>query len=252
MSENKISFIKYLPRHPELIHAPYIPEMDFYTAIRLGDIKKVRKLCKDEAFHEKEGLGILSDDKLRNMKYHFVISTALVARQCIEGGLSLSEAYSMSDYYINSADKASSIMKISELHDEMAIAYATRMRKLPKEYIYSRPVSEAIEYILEHLDTRITISDLCEQTGLSASYLSRIFKKETGMTVTDYVLDKKLETAKNMLDYSNLTITQIAHTLAFPSQSYFTKVFRERFGVTPGRYRRQGSIRNSQNQLRED
>ena len=238
MSENKISFIKYLPRHPELIHAPYIPEMDFYTAIRLGDIKKVRKLCKDEAFHEKEGLGILSDDKLRNMKYHFVISTALVARQCIEGGLSLSEAYSMSDYYINSADKASSIMKISELHDEMAIAYATRMRKLPKEYIYSRPVSEAIEYILEHLDTRITISDLCEQTGLSASYLSRIFKKETGMNFSAYVMMRRIHESSYFVRHTQYSLSEIALLYGFSSQSHFITAFRQVMEMTPMEFRR--------------
>lgn len=224
---DKISFIKFLPREPELIHAPYIPEMDFYTAIRTGDVKKVRKLCSNEVFHEKEGLGVLSDDSLRNMKYHFVISTALIARQCIEGGLQLSEAYSMSDYYIKLVDRTDSIPRISAIHDEMALAYAERMRKLPKENIYSKPVTHLIDYILEHLDTRITMPDLCKHTGLSASHISRIFKQETGSSVSEYILQKKLDTARNMLDYSDYPISFISHTLAFPSQSYFTRVFKK-------------------------
>lgn len=236
----QISILKYLPAQPELIHAPYIPEMDFYTAIMSGDIKKVKKLC-EEPFHEKEGLGILSSDDLRNLKYHFVITTAIIARRCIEGGLSLSEAYSMSDYFIKKADELRDIEKVSALHDEMALAYATRMRKLAADAIYSRPVTECIEYILEHLDTRIKMNDLCKHTGLSSAYISRLFKKETGVTVTDYVLQKKLETAKNMLDYSSYPVTWIASTLAFPSQSYFSKVFKTAYGISPGKYRRGGS-----------
>ena len=238
----QISIIKYLPAQPELIHAPYIPEMDFYTAIMLGDVKKVKKLC-EEPFHLKKGLGILSSDALRNLKYHFVITTAIIARRCIEGGLSLSEAYSMSDYYIKKADELRQIEAVSALHDEMALAYAMRMRKLAKDAVYSRPVTECIEYILEHLDKRIKMEDLCTHTGLSSSYISRLFKKETGVTVTEYILQKKLETAKNMLDYSSYPVTWIASTLAFPSQSYFSKVFKSEYGISPARYRKVGARR---------
>ena len=240
----EISIVKYLPRQPELIHAPYMPEMDFYAAIKAGDIKKVRSLC-GEVFHEKKGLGILSDDRLRNIKYHFVISAALIARQCIEGGLQMSEAYSMSDYYIRKADRLDNVMKISALHDEMSLAYAARMRELPGEKIFSRPVTGCIDYILEHLDTRIRLRDLCGQTGLSPSHLSRLFRQETGLTVTQYVLKKKLETAANMLEYSDHHVTWISDTLAFPSQSYFTRVFKAEYGIPPAAYRRKGGASES-------
>ena len=81
------------------------------------------------------------------------------------------------------------------------------------------------------------MSDLCALTGLSSSYLSRIFKEETGVTVTAYILDKKLETARNMLSYSDYPIMWISNALAFPSQSYFTKVFTQECKVTPRKYR---------------
>lgn len=234
----QISIVKYLPRQPETIHAPYIPEMDFYTAVKSGDIKHVKALC-DEPFHEKEGLGVLSADSLTNMKYHFVISCALIARMCIEGGLALSEAYGMSDYYIREADVLKDINAVSVLHDEMSLAYTSRMRALKRDKVFSKPVAACIEYILEHLDTRIKMTDLCKLTGLSGPYISRIFKEETGFTVTRYILDRKLETARNMLDFSTYPISWITSTLAFPSQSYFCKVFRAEFGVSPGKYRKQ-------------
>ena len=235
-----ISIVKYLPREPELIHAPYMPEMDFYNSVKSGDVRKVRILCS-EPFHKKPGLGVLSEDRLRNMKYHFVISAALIARMCIEGGMQLSEAYSMSDYYIRTVDKINSIEELSELHDDMSIAYVSRMRAISRENRYSKPVTECIDYILEHLDTRIKMKDLRSHTGLSSAYISRIFKAETGLTVTDFILNKKLETACNMLDFSSHPITWIAETLAFPSQSYFCRVFKNAYGKSPTAYRKEGA-----------
>lgn len=240
MSDNKkkhISIVKYLPREPESVHAPYMPEMDFYTAVKTGDIHKVKLLC-EVPFHTKEGLGVLSENALRNLRYHFVISVALIARMCIEGGMPLSESYGLSDYYIRLADTETSIERVSALHDEMSMEYASRMRKLSSGKVFSRPVATCIDYILEHLDVRIKMSSLSAVTGLSSSYLSRIFKEETGVTVTAFVLDKKLETARNMLEYSEYPVSWITNTLAFPSESYFCKVFKEAYGTPPARYRK--------------
>ena len=232
-----ISIVKYLPREPESVHAPYMPEMDFYTAVKSGNIRKVKQLC-EEPLHTKAGLGVLSENALRNLRYHFVISVAIIARMCIEGGMTLSESYGLSDYYIRLADSETSLERLSALHGEMSMEYVSRMRKLSSGKVFSRPVTTCIDYILEHLDTRIKMSSLSAVTGLSGSYLSRIFKEETGVTVTAFVLDKKLETARNMLEYSEYPVSWITNTLAFPSESYFCKVFKEAYGTPPARYRK--------------
>ena len=135
------------------------------------------------------------------------------------------------------ADRADSVEKISAIHDEMCIAYAVAMKDKDHDNIYTKQVAACIDYILEHLDTRIRIEDLSEVTGISPSYLSRLFKKETGMTVSRYILVKKIETASNMLAYSDYPILWISDSLAFPSQSYFTRVFTSECGMTPKSYR---------------
>ena len=81
------------------------------------------------------------------------------------------------------------------------------------------------------------MSELSVVTGLNESYLSRLFKKETGLTVTDYILRKKIETAENMLKFSEYSPSQIAFMLGFPSQSYFTAAFKKISGTTPKKYR---------------
>ena len=185
----------------------------------------------------KTGLGILSDDHLQNLKYHLTITTALVARFCISGGLSQSEAYSLSDYYIRLADVARSPEEITEIHNEMCLHYAKQMQNLQRSTVTSKAVRTAVNYIYEHLHTRITLETLASVTNLSSPYFSRLFKKETGYSVSEYILNKKLETAKSMLASSSYSIAEISASLAFPSQSYFTNVLKKDCGLTPKEYR---------------
>lgn len=217
-------------------HAPYDPEQEFYYAIKLGNLSKVESMTKDP-FHRKIGLGVLSNNSLQNIKYHFAITAALVARYCMEAGMEMSVAFHMSDYYINKADKSTSIEKISELHKIMCIDYCTKMLQNNKKNIYSRPIINAIDYIFDHLNERIKAIDIATYTNLSMSYLSKLFKSETGETISEFILNRKLDTAQNMLINSNYSISEISAVMTFPSQSYFTEVFKKKFGVTPFTYR---------------
>lgn len=232
----KISYQEFLHREYEFFRAPLAPEMDFYETIRTGNLRKVKNLL-NEPFHEKKGLGILSDDKLQNLKYHLTITIALVARFCISGGLSQAESYSLSDYYIRMTDEAQTPEEITDIHNEMCIHYTELMQSLQKSAITSKAVSACINYIYEHLHTRITLDTLASVTNLSAPYLSRLFKKETGYSVSEYIQAKKLETAKSMLSSSDYSIAEISASLAFPSQSYFTNVLKKDCGLTPRQYR---------------
>ena len=234
----KISYQEFLHREYGFFRAPLAPEMDFYETIRSGNLRKIRTLLS-EPFHEKQGLGILSNNPLQNLKYHLTITVALVARFCISGGLSQAEAYSLSDYYIRLCDEASTAEEIDELHNEMCLHYTKQMQTLQRSAITSKAVSTAISYIYEHLHTRITLETLASVTNLSAPYFSRLFKKETGSSVSEYILGKKLETAKSMLASSSYSIAEISASLAFPSQSYFTNVLKKDCGLTPKEYRNQ-------------
>ncbi len=239
MDINKeIYYQEYLNRENDLLHAPYNSELDFYSCVKSGNIAQVEVLCEEPLIDKKE-LGILSDNYVNHIRYHFVITTAMVARYCIEGGMELSTAYTLSDYYIKKADTINNAKAISDLHREMCIDYTNRMRSLRKSRTCSPNISRALDYIYDHLHTRISIEDLADHVGLSTAYLSRLFKAELGVSVTDYIRDKKIDTAKNMLRYSDYPIAQISNTLAFPSQSYFTEQFRKLTGHTPSKYRKE-------------
>ena len=234
--KKEIFYKEFTRREHEVLRAPYNPELEFYTVIKIGDVERIRELCK-EPLHSKEGLGTLSENPLQNLKYHFTITTAMVARYCIEAGMDLSEAYGLSDFYILKVDKCKSLEDISILHAIMCEDYAKHMKNLRKKKVCSIHIAKCIDYIYDHLHTRITVKHLVELTDVSPSYLSRLFKQETGISITQYIQSCKIETAQNMLIYSEYSPAQIAATLAFPSQSYFNEVFKKRTGMTPLKYR---------------
>ena len=103
---------------------------------------------------------------------------------------------------------------------------------------YSREIEAAVKYIHLHLHVPVTLEETAEAAGISASYLSRLFKKETGMLFVDYIQKERIEAACNMLTYSDYTAAQISEYLCFSTQSYFIKIFRKYTGTTPAKYKK--------------
>lgn len=240
-TNKELAYREFVQREEMFRRAAYNPEMEFYTYVMSGDIKMVKELTKENILSKREGWGILSSNELQNVKYHFVITTATIARYCINSGLDLQTAYNLSDYYISKADKCKSIEAVAALHAPMCMDYTKRMHELQKNNISSLHITRCIDYIYDNLHTRITATQLADYVHLSEAYLSRLFKQETGMSISDYICDKKIATAKNMLRFSDYGLADIAAFLAFPSQSYFSKIFKEKTGMTPSSFRNKAS-----------
>ena len=88
----------------EVEHREPTEEFLFYQAVCSGDVEAVKENCKQERFLESEGVGRLSRNHITNLKYHFVITTAMVTRLCKQKGMELEQAFRMSDFYIQKLD----------------------------------------------------------------------------------------------------------------------------------------------------
>ena len=218
-------------------HRPMEDEYAFYNAVKDGDMEYVRENCAKGAFTDPEGMGILSRHSLMNIRYHYVITVALITRHCVEGGMELEQAYRLSDFYILKMDSCSSVSEIASLHNDMVLDFTGKMSLLKKKSIISRSIIQCTDYIYTHLHERITVDVLAEYTGLSASHLSRLFKKNLGLSISDYVREKKIEKAENLLKYSDYSYIEIANYLSFSSQSHFIQTFEKLTGMTPKKYR---------------
>ncbi|MFB5265244.1 helix-turn-helix domain-containing protein [Paenibacillus enshidis] len=98
-------------------------------------------------------------------------------------------------------------------------------------------ITEACRYVALHIGRRICLDEVAEHLHLNASYFSRLFKKEMGMTFIEYVTRMKVERAKELLDHTGHTVGEICELLGYDNQSYFIKTFKVHTGATPVEYR---------------
>lgn len=221
----------------DLIHRSQNDELLFYRQVADGDIEAIEENCRQHRFLETEGVGTLSRDPVLNIKYHFIVTAALISRICTENGMEMEQSFRLSDYYITRLDYLSSETDIEAWHNKMVMDYTRRMHTLRQNAALSRPILECMNYIYAHIKERITIEDLAKATGNSASYISRLFKDEIGTSPSDYIRKVKLEKAQNLLRFSDFTLVEISSYLSFSSQSHFIKLFQEETGMTPKKYR---------------
>ena len=95
-----------------------------------------------------------------------------------------------------------------------------------------------VEYITLHPEKNLTQEQMCEMVSISSSTLRRIFKKETGKTIYEFVNERKMQYAAHLLVTTIEPISEISYQLGYESPSYFTKQFRENYGVSPQAYRK--------------
>ncbi|MCR5218291.1 helix-turn-helix domain-containing protein [Treponema sp.] len=232
--KEELTRIEFKNREYMINHIPYDREMAFYQSIRNGDMEEMKKLFKPLCV---EGFGKLSNNPLRNIKYHLIITVAFITRYCIEGGLEMESAYNLSDIYIQKIDQCTSEEDIHKIHVEMTEAYVRRMQEQKTRKVYSKPISLCIDYIYDNLHSRISLNELAQVSSLSPSYLSKLFHNEVGTTIAQYITTKKIEAAKNLLIYTENTPVDISNYLSFSSESHFISVFKKITGLTPKKFR---------------
>lgn len=234
--EKALAKIEFENREDNRFHTPYDKEIEFYQTIKMGNVEDAMQMLRP---FDSDGVGVLSEDKLRNLKYHLIISIAFITRYCIEGGMEMEEAYNRSDIYIRRLDGFTKEEEIEALHTEVVEAYAKRMRSIRKKTMYSKAIILCLEYIYTNLHTKITLEVLAEQANLSPTYLSKLFHKEVGVSVSQYITQKRIEAAEKMLRYTDFSSAEIANCLCFCSESHFISTFKRYVKVTPREYREQ-------------
>lgn len=100
-------------------------------------------------------------------------------------------------------------------------------------------VERAKTFIIENIADQITVKEVAEHVSLSAEYFTKLFKKETGQNIKEYITLTKIQVAKDMLNNPKLSIGMVAIELGYSNFSHFSQVFKKYEGVTPSEYRAQ-------------
>lgn len=97
-------------------------------------------------------------------------------------------------------------------------------------------VKQVKSYITANLQEELRIEFLAKKFFLSADYLSRLFKKEEGIGIGDFILEERMFLARELLKEGRLSIARVAYECGYDNYSYFTKIFKKKYGMTPREY----------------
>jgi YesN/AraC family two-component response regulator len=100
-------------------------------------------------------------------------------------------------------------------------------------------IEKIVRYIDQNLHANISLESLSGNVHLHPQYLCRLFKQQTGCTITQYMTDQRLKKAKSMLEHAQESIAEISNQCGFSDANYFARVFKKREGISPTQYQQQ-------------
>ncbi len=180
-----------------------------------------------------------NSNPVRQLFYGSIANTTLATRFAIEGGLDEETAFTLSDVYIKRMEACTTLYELNLLNEKIALDFTehvmeAKSRNNPE---YSQPIKKSIDYIFSNLHNKINLTTLAKAANTTPKYLSFLFHKETGQTISSFIIEAKINRAKNLLIYSEFSYNDISQYLLFSSQSYFISNFRKLVGMTLKKYR---------------
>lgn len=218
-----------------IIHNTYELEQNLMNMIKKGDYISLSELLENSPLLN---AGVIADNQLRQLKNIFIITATIASRSAIQGGITPDDAFKLSDNYILKCELLNDYCQINNLLYFMLIDFAKRVNQLLEGAPASKLVSDVSNYINHHMSETITVEAIAKEFFLSRSYLSKLFKAESNMSLSDFILTKKTDEAKYLLRYTNKSLTDISLSLGFSSPGHFSRVFKKYASITPHKYRK--------------
>jgi len=217
---------------------PMDMERMLLASLRRGDRVEARKILVEllNILH-REIRGNFDGLRLKAMELAVLLSRAATDLE----GAQDNGVLDTDNRYLKKIEECSNLQEITEI----LCAITERMSEKIFSFHGVRHFSalrKAERYIWENYTRKISLQEIAGVSGLSAPYFSTIFKDEMGENLSSYLNRLRVERAAAMLVTTNISISGIASACGFEDQSWFSKIFKSNTGLTPGKYREQGSL----------
>ena len=235
--ESDISEYDYDPKElfqsMEHIEQRYIAESEFMQIVSHGQLHKIEMYVN---LINIEGTEMRFADRVRNAKNYAIIMNTLLRKAAENGSVHPVHIDKLSSDYAKKIELQTSEKGVTSLIKEMARKY-TLLVKNHSLQGYSTLVRRVLVHIDTDLSGDLSLNAQAKLLDVNPSYLSTVFKKETGQTLTEYVTQKRIEHAVFLLNTTKMQIQTIAQYCGIPDICYFTKTFKKIIGKTPTEYR---------------
>lgn len=216
----------------ELIEKLYTHENELANAISRGQSTKARAIFSNLPLngfkHEME--------PLRNLKNFSIITNTILRKAAEQGGVHPLYIDQLSSVFMERIENLIRTDNIFELWTDMIQKYCSLVNN-HNTRSYSLPIQKVITRINIDITADLSLKTTAAYLKMNASYLSNLFKKETGYTLTNYVNKKRIEHAAFLLSTTTLSISTIAQQCGIIDDNYFTKLFKRHYSITPSQFR---------------
>ncbi len=156
----------------------------------------------------------------------------LIRKPAERGGLHPVVINAITQSYLQKINATTSVSKLMEYNDELLLELTNEVHKKQME-MYSSHISQTVDYIRCNYSQPLSLDIISKEVGISPSHLSRSFKKETGATIVEYIRDWRCEEAKDLLRTTTLSVQDISSYVGYSDNNYFSKVFKDKYHMTP-------------------
>lgn len=219
----------------QTIEARYDAENRLIQAVTQGRSHKVKMMLSNfsqGAVEKRTG------EAGRDLKNYSIILNTLMRKAVESGGVQPLYIDRQSSDFARRIEGAGSREELMNLWQEMAHKYCLLVKKHAMGG-YSLLVQKVISRVDFDLTADLSLKANAEALNVNASYLSTLFKKETGVTLTDYVGKRRMEHAAFLLSTTELSVSAIGQRCGIQDDNYFTKLFKKHTGATPKQYRQE-------------
>ncbi len=213
----------------------YKMENELLNAVARGQMLRMETLFSEFSIHHFE---MRTTDPLRNAKNYCIIMNTLLRKAAEQGGVHPLYLDRTSSRFAKAIEQVASEDQFPDLMTKMFHSYCRLVRKHSTRD-YSAPVQQVIVTVDADLSADLSLNQLAARIGVSGAYLSFLFKKEVGKTITEYVRDKRMKMAGALLQSTSLQVQTVALHCGIEDVQYFSKLFKKQFGVSPKKYREQ-------------
>lgn len=222
------------PAELEKTEHNYALELLFLTKVKNGDLEKVVDLYNEHI--KTQYLNFTSNNPLRGAKNKALCFSTLLARTIIDGGVENEKALALEDYYKKQLESSRDMGQLMGFIETMIVQYTNSILQL-SNINHVSVIKNASKYVHLHLSEPIRLNDVASYVNLSPNYFSSLFKREMNLSFADYVNQTRIKESQYLLETTDYSILDIAISVGYNNQNYFTTIFRKFTGITPKQYR---------------
>ncbi len=217
----------------QILEQRYELEQKLIQAVTNGQLHKAELYLSQISSQQYERR---SDNPLRDFKNYAIILNTLLRKAVENAAVHPTHIHAISSQYARKIELITSQSTFLALVKEMVRKYCLLVKNHSLKG-YSMLVRKVITNVIYDLTANLSLKVQAKELNVNPSYLSTLFKKETGQTLTEFVNNKRIEHAILLLNSTDMQIQVVAQYCGIPDVNYFTKTFKKIVGKTPKEYR---------------